>query len=147
MKNSKFGFTLIEIMIVVFIVSLLLSIVALEGIRLRRMANEMNAQANLKAIATSFEVYAAAHDGLYTAIPMNNLQYLVDGKYIGQDFTALDQIANFRYSVGSIEQDGYDIRAIASNPVLADHNYQVTAGGILRRSDTSVSSDTDFKNF
>ncbi len=147
MKNRKSGFTLIEIMIVVFIVSLLLSIVVVEGLRLRKMANEMNAQANLKAIATSFEVYAAAHDGSYITSPVNNLQYLVDGKYIGQDFTTLDQIANFRYSVGSIQQDGYDIRAIAMNPALADHNYQITNGGILKRSDTSVSSDTDFKNF
>jgi prepilin-type N-terminal cleavage/methylation domain-containing protein len=147
MKNRKSGFTLIEIMMVVLIISLLLSIVALEGIRLRRMANEMNAQANLKAIATSLEVYAAGHDGAYAASKMENLQFLVDGKYAVEDFTALGEIANFRYVLDSVEPAGYDIRAMAVNPVLAEHNYQIIPGAQILRSDTSVSSDTDFKSF
>ncbi|MDP2928143.1 MAG: prepilin-type N-terminal cleavage/methylation domain-containing protein [Candidatus Omnitrophota bacterium] len=147
MKNNKSGFTLVEIMVVVFIISLLLSIVALEGIRLRRMANEMNAQANLKAIATSFEVYAAGHDGLYAASSMDNLQYLVDGKYATQDFIVLGQVANFRYQLGLITPAGYDIRAMAVNPVLAEHNYQILTGAKILRSNTSVSSDTEFNNF
>ena len=147
MKKGKFGFTLIEIMIVVFIVSLLLSIVALEGIKLRRMANEMNAQANLKAIATSFEVYAASHAGAYAQASEENLQFLVEAKYATQDFTALGQVGNFRYIVGSIAPAGYDIRAMAVNPVLAEHNYQILTGAKTLRSDTSVSSDTDFNNF
>ena len=147
MQNRKSGFTLIEIMFVVFIISLLLSMLALEGIRLRRMANEMNAQANLKTIATSLEVYAAGHDGAYAPATMANLQYLVDGKYAAQDFISLDQVANFRYQLGSVGPAGYDIRAMAVNPVLAEHNYRIITGAILNRSDTSVSSDTDFKNF
>jgi prepilin-type N-terminal cleavage/methylation domain-containing protein len=147
MKNRKFGFTLIEIMFVVFIISLLLSLVALEGMKLRRMANEMNAQANLKSIATSFEVYAAGHDGSYAASAVDNLQYLVDGKYAAQDFTTLDQVANFRYVSGSIGPVGYDIRAMAVNPVLAEHNYQIVTGAKILRSDTSLPNDTNFKNF
>lgn len=147
MKNAKSGFTLVEIMFVVFIISLLLSILALEGIKLRRMANEMNAQANLKSIATSFEVYAAGHDGAYAPSSMDNLQYLVDGQYANQDFIVLGQMANFYYQLGSIEPEGYDIRAMAINPVLAEHNYQILTGAKILRSDTSVSSDTNFKNF
>jgi prepilin-type N-terminal cleavage/methylation domain-containing protein len=147
MKNRNFGFTLIEIMVVVFIVSLLLSIVALEGIRLRRMANEMNAQANLRAIATSFEVYASAHDGVYAQNDEHNLQFLVDAKYAAEDFTVLGQIGNYRYLPGVILPSGYDIRAMAVNPVLAEHNYQILTGAKMLRSDTSVSSDTDFRNF
>ena len=134
-------------MMVVLIISLLLSIVALEGIRLRRIANEMNAQANLKAIGTSFEVYAAGHDGSYAPASMENLQYLVDGKYAAQDFINLGQVANFRYVIGLVEPTGYDIRAMAVNPVLAEHNYQIIPGAQVLRSDTSVSSDTDFKSF
>jgi len=134
-------------MIVVLIVSLLLSIVAVEGIKLRRQANEVNAQCNLKAIATSFEVYAAGHNGLYAESAMDNLQFLVDGKYAGEDFTALGQVANFRYVVGSVEPAGYDIRAIAVNPVLAEHNYQILTGAKILRSGTSLPNDTNFKNF
>ena len=147
MKNRKFGFTLVEIMFVVMIISLLLSIVAVEGIRLRRMANEMNAQANLRAIATSFEVYATSHTGVYAQASEANLQFLVDGQYAQQDFITSGQIGNFRYVLGSIEPSGYDIRAMAVNPVLADHNYQIITGANILRSDTSVSSDTDFKNY
>jgi prepilin-type N-terminal cleavage/methylation domain-containing protein len=147
MKNREFGFTLIEIMVVVFIISVLLSIVALEGIRLRRMANEMNAQANLKAIATSFEIYAASHTGVYAPATEDNLQFLVDEKFATQDFITLGQIGNFRYLPGAITPAGYDIRAIAVNPVLAEHNYQILTGAKLLRSESSVPSDTDFKNF
>ena len=147
MKNRKSGFTLVEIMFVVFIISLLASILAVEGIKLRRMANEMNAQANLKGIATSFEIYSSSHEGSYAVSSTDNLQFLVDGKYAAQDFTALGAVANFRYVVGSIEPEGYDIRAMAVNPVLADHNYQILPSAVLKRSDTSVSSDTDFKSF
>jgi prepilin-type N-terminal cleavage/methylation domain-containing protein len=147
MKNRQFGFTLIEMMLVVLIVSLLLSIVAVEGIRLRRMANEMNAQANLKSIATSFEVYAVAHTGVYAQADEVNMQFLVEAQYATQDFITLGQIGNFKYVVGSIEPAGYDIRAMAVNPVLAEHNYQIVTGAKILRSDTSVSSDTDFNSF
>ncbi|MCX5694240.1 MAG: prepilin-type N-terminal cleavage/methylation domain-containing protein [Candidatus Omnitrophica bacterium] len=147
MKNRKFGFTLVEIMVVVFIISLLLSLVALEGVKLRKIANEMNTQANLKAIATSFEVYAASHTGAYAQTEEVNMQFLVDTKYAVQDFIALGQVENFRYILGSIEPAGYDIRAMAVNPVFADHNYQILTGAKIFRSDTSVSSDTDFKSF
>jgi len=138
---------LIEIMLVVLIVALLLSIVAVEGIRLRRMANEMNAQANLKAIATSFEVYAASHTGVYAKNTETDMRFLVEAKYATQDFIAGGPVGNFRYLLGSIEPEGYDVRAIAVNPVLAEHNYQIITGAKILRSDTSVSSDTDFKDF
>ncbi|MFH1191673.1 MAG: hypothetical protein V1670_05710, partial [Candidatus Omnitrophota bacterium] len=110
-------------------------------------ANEMNAQANLRGIATSFEVYASSHDGFYAQADEANLQFLVDGKYAAQDFSTLAQVANFRYLVGSVQRLGYDIRAMAVNPVLAEHNYQIVTGAQILRSDTSASSDTDFKSF
>jgi len=111
------------------------------------MANEMNAQANLKAIATSFEVYAASHTGAYAKNSENNLQFLVEDKYATQDFIAAGPSGNFKYVLGEIEPAGYDIRAIAVNPVLAEHNYQIITGAKMLRSDTSASSDTDFKDF
>lgn len=147
MKNKQSAFTLIEIMLVVFIVSLLLSVVTLEGLRLRRLANEMNAQANLKAIATSFEVYAAAHDGRYAPADSDDLQFLVEAKYATEDLIILERLGNFRYTGSAITPAGYDIRAIAVNPVLAEHNYQIITGAKILRSDTSASSDTEFRSF
>ncbi|PIP18834.1 MAG: hypothetical protein COT38_01440 [Candidatus Omnitrophica bacterium CG08_land_8_20_14_0_20_41_16] len=145
-KKSS-GFTLVEIMFVVFIISLLSSMAVVEGVKLRRMANEANAQANLKSIAASFEIYAAAHAGLYAVSDEVNLQFLVDAKCAGQDFITIGRVGNFRYVLGSIGPTGYDIRAMAVNTALADHNYQILTGAGIKRSDTASSGDTDFKSY
>ncbi len=147
MKIRNFGFTLTEIMVVVFVISLLLSMVGLEVVRLRRIANEMNAQANLKSIATSFEVYAASHDSVYAPVDEDDLQFLVEAKYANIDFISQGPAGNFRFLAGSINPQGYDIRAMAVNPLLAEHNYQIVTGAKLLRSDSSASGDTNFKDF
>ena len=147
MKIRNFGFTLTEIMVVVFVISLLLSMVGLEVIRLRRIANEMNAQANLKSIATSFEVYAASHDSAYAPTDEDDLQFWVEAKYANIDFISQGSTGNFRFLAGSIGPQGYDIRAMAVNPLLAEHNYQIVTGAKLLRSDSSAAGDTNFKDF
>jgi len=53
------------------------------------------------------------------------LQFLIEAKYATVDFIRLGETGNFRYLVGAITPAGYDIRAIAVNPVLAEHNYQI----------------------
>ncbi len=143
MKRS--GFTLVEIMFVIFIVSFLLSIAVVQGVELRKRANESNAQANLKGIASAFEIYAAGNGGLYAQGPESNLQYLVSSNCAAQDFVSIGQVGNFLYSVGYINRDGYDIRAIAVSPALADHNYQISTGGLLKRSRTSAPGDVSFE--
>lgn len=143
---GKRAFTLIEIMMVMAIVGLLVSVAVIEGVQLRKQANESNCMANLKAIAGAFEVYSARHAGAYAPADSSNLQYLVDDGCLYQDMANM-QIGNFRYVIATAGAAGYDIRALAVNPALADHNYQVITGGLLRRSATSVSSDTEFKEF
>ncbi|MCX5668808.1 MAG: prepilin-type N-terminal cleavage/methylation domain-containing protein [Candidatus Omnitrophica bacterium] len=141
------GFTLVEIMVVMAIVALLVSVAIVEGAQFRKQANESNCMANLKAIATGFEVYSARHSGAYAPTDEANLQFLIDDGCLFQDLTALAQIGNFRYVIGAVSPAGYEIRGLAINPALADHNYQVSSDGLLKRTDTSVSSDTDFKIF
>ena len=138
------GFTLIEIMLVLLIISLVMSLLIINGVRLRAMANESNAQANLKSIAGSFEVYAASH-GAYAPGNESNMQFLVDAQCSYQDFISIGVIGNFQYVVGSIEPGGYDIRAMARNRALAYHNYQILTGGLIKRTDSSDPGDTDFK--
>jgi prepilin-type N-terminal cleavage/methylation domain-containing protein len=146
MKRNK-GFTLVEIMFVVFIISFFSSLAVVQGVVLRKKANEANAQANLKAIAGGFEIYAAGHFGAYAEGSETNLQFLVDAKCTPQDFITIGRVGNFQYVVGSIEPTGYDIRAMAVNTALADHNYQISTGGSIKRSDTAESGDTDFKSY
>lgn len=147
MFKRRQGFTLVEIMVVMAIVSLLVSVAVVEGVQFRKQANESNCAANLKAIASGFEVYSARHSGTYAPADGTNLQFLIDDGCLFQDLIAVDQIGNFRYVIGSVNPAGYDVRGLAVNPALADHNYQIITGGILKRSDTSVSSDLDFKNY
>ena len=147
MKNKSKGFTLVEIMVVMAIVALLVSLAVIEGVQFRRQANESNAQANLRTIASGFEVYAARHGGVYAQGNESNLGFLVEDGCLFQDLVNIGQIGNFNYTVGSIEPGGYDIRAMAVNSALSNHNYQVITGGQLLRSDSAASSDTDFKPF
>lgn len=147
MKKRTLGFTLVEIMVVVFIIALLLAMAVVQGVGLRKMANDSAAEANLKGIASSFEVYAAAHDGRYASGSQANLQFLVNGKYFSQDLTAIGSMGNFRYVAAFIDTMGYDIRAMAVNPMLATHNFQVTTGGVLKRSHAPVPGDTNFESF
>lgn len=144
---KKKGFTLVEIMTVMGIVALLVTIAIVEGVQFRKQANEANCQANLKGIAGGFETYAARHGGLYASGEESSLQFLVADGCLHQDLISLDRIGNFHYVVSYAHPGGYDIRAISINPALADHNYQIITGGILKRSDTSSSGDTDFKTF
>jgi len=134
-------------MMVMAIVSLLVSVAIIEGVQFRKQANESNCMANLNAIASGFEIYSARHSGLYAQQEEFNLHYLIADGCLFQDLVLLNQVGNFRYVVASIGQAGYDLRALAVNPALADHNYQIVTGGSLLRSDTSVSSDTNFKSF
>jgi prepilin-type N-terminal cleavage/methylation domain-containing protein len=147
MFKSKFGFTLIEIMVVMAIVALLVSVAIVEGVQFRKQANESNCMANLKAIASGFEIYSARHAGSYAPGVEANLQFLIDDNCLFQDLVAMNQVGNFRFVVGSVNPGGYDIMGLAINPALADHNYQIVTGGVFKRTDTSVSSDMDFKIF
>jgi len=146
MMNRK-GFTLVEILLVVAIVGLLAGLAAVEGVQLKKRANESNCLANLKAIASGFEVYSARNSGLYAPSDQPNLQFLVDSSCLFQDLVNIGQIGNFRYTVGFITPGGYAIRALAMNPALAEHNYEISTGGMLKRSDTAEATDTNFKDY
>jgi len=147
MFKRKHGFTLVEIMMVMAIVSLLVSAAVVEGVKFKKQANESNCMADLKAIASGFEIYSVRHDGLYAPAEEANLGFLIDDGCLFQDLTNLVQLNNYRYVIASVGPAGYDIRGLAVNPALGDHNYQIVTGGTLKRSDTSVASDLDFKDF
>ena len=124
------AFTLIEIMVVMVIVALLVSMAVVEGVQFRKQANESNCMGNLKGIALGFEVYSARHSSAYAPADESNLQFLVDDGCLYQDLTSLTQVGNFRYVVAGVSPAGYDIRGLAVNPALADHNYQVLPGAL-----------------
>jgi prepilin-type N-terminal cleavage/methylation domain-containing protein len=133
--KEKNGFTLVEIMTVMFIVVVLAAMVVVGVPTLQRVANEAICQANLRSISSAFEVYAARHNGLYATGNETNLEFLVTGGYLSHDLVSLGQIGNYRYEAYFIGPAGYDIRAISVNPVLGGQNYRITTGGTLSRLD------------
>ena|SRR3989338_4107088 len=145
MRIQKSAFTLVEIITVTFIIALLASMAIAEAIALRKSANESNCQANLRTIGTGFELYAVKNGGIYAPDDSQiDLQFLIAAGCLYVDLIGR-QLGNFSYQVGSIDPSGYDIRAMAVNQVLADHNYRIITGARLQRSDTP--GDTNFKDF
>ena len=90
---KKSGFTLVEIMVVLAIVSLLVSIAIVEGVQFRKQANESNCMANLNAIASGFEIYSARHSGLYAQQAEFNLHFLIEDGCLFQDLVLMNQVA------------------------------------------------------
>lgn len=143
--KRKNGFSIIEIMTVVAIIAAILTVGIVALIEVKKQANEANCQASLKTIGSAFETYSAIKGGLYAQGAETNLQFLVDAECLYQDLVSIGQIGNYTYSAGSIAPSGYDIRAMAVNQDLAGHNYQISTGSTLKRSDTSAPADINFK--
>ena len=146
-EQRRKAFTLVEIMMVLAIIALLVSVAIVEGVKFRKQANESNCMANLKAIAAGFELYSARHSGAYAPSEQANLKFLVDDSCLYQDLIALGQIGNFRYVVGVLNPADYDVRALAISAALADHNYQISSGGVLKRTNSAAANDADFRSF
>lgn len=144
MRDSKKAFTLVEVMFVTLIIGLLLSMGMVAAAQCRKNAQESYCVANLKAVAAGFEIYAASH-GRYAPGEVSDLQFLLDAGCLHKDFTTMRQLGNFRYLVADAGLGGYDIRAMAVNTALSNHNYQITTGGQLKRSKTADPGDTDFE--
>lgn len=130
MKKSfiKQGFTLVEIMIVVAIIALLAAL-ALPGLlRSRINANEAAAKANLKAIATACESYAAANDGNY---PTNKTDLTnVNPPYLTRDIIG-QTVQGYKYDC-TFTNTSYNCTATPAHiNVTGKKTFRITTGGNL----------------
>ncbi|MFC1658115.1 type IV pilin protein [Candidatus Omnitrophota bacterium] len=128
-KNTAKGFTLVEIMIAVGIVSLL-GVIALPGLlRARLSANETFARATLKTISNACESYAASNYGQYPTA-MADLIGLAP-PYLNQDYT-VNPLRGYNFACGLLAITGYSCTATPLRcGQTGTKDFTITTGAVL----------------
>ena len=122
------GFTLVEVMIVVGIIAALSVLIFPNILRARLNANEANAQAALRTIATACESFAGANVGDYpTAITD-----LTGATPPHLNSNPLGTNQGYVFACGTMTATGYSCTAQASSCNNTGNNdYTITTGGVL----------------
>lgn len=80
LMKKRFGFTLLELLIVIAIIGVLASLAAVSYSSAQKRARDSQRQADLKAIQNALEQYYADHDGNYPSVDCNpGVEYLPGG--------------------------------------------------------------------
>lgn len=130
--KMKKGFTLVEIMIVVAIITILAAVGIVNLPRTKMTANESAAQATLKTISTACETFCAGNGGAYPDEEADLIgvspPYLAKA-YDGQTFQG------YAYSL-SLGVGGYTVTATpASCGRTGNKVYTITTGAVLTEAD------------
>ncbi len=129
-RKMKQGFTLVEIMILVSIITLL-AVITIPNLRHFRMtANDRLAQATLRRISTAAETYKTANNGNY---PENESTLTgATPPYLDMAYCTSSPIAGYTYNCSGMSTSGYTITA---TPVSVGNTgsatQTITTGGIL----------------
>jgi prepilin-type N-terminal cleavage/methylation domain-containing protein len=126
------GFTIAEVVVVVFIIALLVSIAVPNMLTSRRGANEAAARSTLKSFSAACESYATINlkfPGLITYLTSP------DPPYFSFDLSAYDQNNprdGYWHSL-NLADGGYTVVAEPSNANTGNWDYRITTGSILQR--------------
>ncbi len=132
--NSKGGFTLVEIMIVVAIIALLAAIAIPNLLRARMSANDALAKATLRAESTAAESFGTANNGNYPT-DMNSLTTATP-PFLNKNYC--EGISNAGYMFycttngASMSTAGYTFVAVPVTPGSSGTTTEtITTGGVL----------------
>ncbi len=126
MHTKKDGFTLVEIMVTVFIIALLAAIAIPNLLRARVNANDAAAQASLKSISTALETYASTEN----RYPPDMSSLLgISPPYLSTDyFTGVH--SGYTYTA-SLTLSTYSATATPASANLGSGSFTITTGSIL----------------
>ena len=126
MSNSRSGFTLVEIMVVVLILALLAAIAIPNYLRARVNAHDAAAQAALKAISTALETYATSNSE-YPATTTSLIG--VTPPYLTVDyFSGVHSGFTFTHAITPAT---YSVTAHPVNANLGSSSFTISTGGVL----------------
>jgi len=135
MLKKTNGFTMIEIMAVVGIISLLATISLPGLLRAKATSNESFAQATLKTISSACESYAGMNFGQYPTA-MADLTLAVP-PYLNQDYTATT-LGGYDFTCGTLLLTGYSCTATpAACNQTGTKTFTITTGAVLTSVDCS----------
>jgi prepilin-type N-terminal cleavage/methylation domain-containing protein len=128
--GRNIGFTLVEVMIVLMLISSL-SVLAIPGLlRARVSANESSARATLKTIAVALENHASKGGGGYTT----DFSDLTSGTppYLNNDYIAGSPYRGYIYSCDSLQISGYSCSAEPQHcNQTGSMKYTITTGAVF----------------
>ena len=129
-RKMEQGFTIVEIMILVLIITLL-AVITIPNLRHFRMtANDRLAQATLRRISTAAETYKTDHNGVYPA----NESALTGATppYLETAYCTHAPISGYTYNCSGMSVSGYTITATPLKAGSTGSSAQtITTGGIL----------------
>jgi type IV pilus assembly protein PilA len=155
MKKSSYGFSLIELLIVVAIIMIIAAIAIPSFLRSRVAANQASAVGSLRMINTAETTYFTTYGVGYTA-NLTSLGPPASGASVNSSAAGLvDSVLAagiksgyiFVYTPGSLDPLGhYNSYTVTANPMGSDSgtvHYFTDQGAVIRENSTTTAGSTD----